>query len=74
MTKPIVRDSVRICDLCGTRPASDGYREISGWEKLRAQGGANQIVARKETGQRACTNCIELMRRGLSLEQGDLWG
>lgn len=63
----------RYCDLCGLRPVHEDYREITGWEKLRAQGGANHITARRETGRLACSECITRMRRGLALNQEQLW-
>lgn len=62
----------RLCDLCGVHPADLRYREVSGWEETRAQGGANKIIARRDTGRRACRGCIEKVRRGLSIEQGTM--
>lgn len=50
------------CHVCGNEivPGSDEeamYR-ISGWERPRKQGGANQIYLRKRTGERAHVSCI----------------
>lgn len=51
---------------CGGAPVKPGalHREITGWEKLRGGGGANQIVARRETGRVACNPCIGALRFG----------
>jgi len=35
------------------------YREVTGWEKVRAGGGANAIVLRQETGKLMCAGCGE---------------
>jgi hypothetical protein len=55
------------CSICGEgfNPAVVSmYREVTGWEKLRDQGGANSITLRKETGLYACKPCIERRQRG----------
>ena len=64
--------NARLCDLCGVRPADLRYREVTGWEEVRAQGGANKIIARTETGRRACRDCIFRMTHGLSIDQGSM--
>lgn len=35
-------------------------REVTGWERLRDQGGANSIARRRETGRLAHKTCVEL--------------
>lgn len=59
MTKPFD------CCYCG-EPAAGDFREVTGWEVLRAQGGANQIVGRKETGRVACQSCIRQIKDGVT--------
>ena len=34
-------------------------REITGWERLREQGGANAIAQRRETGRLAHKTCVD---------------
>lgn len=58
---------MRHCALaiaCGGEPVKHGqfHREITGWEKLRGAGGANQVVDRTETGRVACNACIGALR------------
>src|SRR4030095_3629019 len=40
-------DGSALCNLCGINPISERYREVTGWEELRGQGGANKIIGRK---------------------------
>jgi hypothetical protein len=44
------------------------YRKVEGWEKVRAGGGANAIILRKETGDLLCGGCGE--RRKLHSRMG----
>jgi hypothetical protein len=53
------------CCYCG-EPASDHYREVTGWEMRRSGGGANQIIGRKETGRHACQECIRQIQIGVT--------
>jgi hypothetical protein len=52
----------RCCD-CG-EPVQPGrfYREIMGWERIRAQGGANMVTMRHETGRVRCIVCADLAK------------
>jgi hypothetical protein len=55
------------CTFCGipVDPSKPGtYREITGWEEVRRQGGANSITLRVETGRYACASCIALKKSG----------
>lgn len=54
-------DAGRARCRCG-RPASDKYRKITGWERLRDQGGANAIIDRRDTGERICAECMIELR------------
>lgn len=63
---------VRICDLCHEREADLRFREITGWEQIRDQGGANKIIARVVTPRRICSVCIDRLRQGISLVQETL--
>ena len=50
------------CEDCGEPVRPDGlgtFRQVTGWEKVRGKGGANQIVLRKETGKYLCGGCGE---------------
>lgn len=51
------------CCYCGN-PPDPQYREITGWEQLRAEGGANKIIARRETGRLICRQCMVAIRSG----------
>jgi hypothetical protein len=46
--------------------------EVSGWTRLREQGGANHVIARRETGRLACADCALTLQRTGSFEQGRL--
>ena len=59
----------RLCDFCLTEPADPEYREIVGFTRARSQGGANRIIARKETGRIPCRSCVVRLRDGVPLEQ-----
>lgn len=50
------------CAVCDRpfRAAETIMREVRGWERLRAQGGANAITRREETGRLAHRGCIEV--------------
>ena len=50
------------CVVCGEPVDVRGtgfYREVTGWEKTRAGGGANQITIRRETGRLMHAGCAE---------------
>jgi hypothetical protein len=63
-------DPHRPCHFCGLAVSANGYREITGWEKVRGQGGANAVTLRDETGRVACTVCIDRLKHGVSPDQG----
>jgi hypothetical protein len=63
---------IRICDLCQQREADLRFREITGWEQIRDQGGANKIIARVETPRRVCSVCLGRLRLGIALAQETL--
>lgn len=55
------------CAYCGDPidPGTPGVgREITGWEKVRADGGAHSIIARQETNRYACRTCLNMIRQG----------
>ena len=45
---------------------------ISGYEKPREGGGANQIVLREQTGTYACWECVEKKKAHIDAGQGTL--
>jgi hypothetical protein len=64
------------CVDCGVavRPNdSTIYHRVEGWERYRAQGGANQITFRKEIPEYLCGSCMALRRHGVAREQGQLF-
>jgi recombinational DNA repair protein (RecF pathway) len=65
------RDAMQRCAECG-EPIDPRafYREVTGWERPREQGGANQITLRHETGRVRCAYHVELERIG---NQQQLW-
>lgn len=62
----------RLCDFCREQPVDQRYREVTGIEELRAQGGANKIIGRRETGRMCCTLCAHKIRDGIDINQGSL--
>lgn len=55
------------CHICGaeiTRQAH-AYRRVSGYIRQRGAGGPNQITAPKPTGEVACDDCVDKLKRGL---------
>jgi hypothetical protein len=56
-----------VCSVCERElePAETVYREVSGWERVRQQGGANAITLRRESGRLACKACIDRRVAGL---------
>jgi DNA-directed RNA polymerase subunit RPC12/RpoP len=64
-----------LCMYCGreVRPASDGtWREITGWVCQRSGGGAHGVHGQEATGRYACQSCMELVKRGISVDQGSM--
>lgn len=64
------------CVGCGAELAinqTGSYREIRGWEMIRAKGGAHAISLREETGRVMCRGCVERKklneRAGISDDQ-----
>lgn len=54
----------------------DVLREVIGWERVRAAGGANAIIEREPTGKVLCVACGTMKRLGATLvdpNQGELW-
>jgi hypothetical protein len=62
----------RMCDFCDDEPVDGRFREVNGIEEKRRQGGANKIIARRETGRLACWTCARKMSAGTSLDQLEL--
>lgn len=63
------------CDLCGhsidTR-VETYYREVRGWAKVRAQGGTNALVFRRELPGVRCNGCVESAKLGITASQTKL--
>lgn len=62
------------CSFCGAEIPNRGtwYREVRGWERVRSQGGANQITHREETGRVACAACGSAIRAGIDPRESRL--
>jgi len=70
-----VNESAASCMFCGAEIPSPryAYRELSsGFVKVRAQGGDNQVRLRKFSGKLACTRCVDRMARGTAPTQESL--
>jgi len=64
-----------ICHLCDEDKIpsyAHAYRQVTGYIKDRAAGGANQLALRVETGKLACEECINLRRSGHNPDQESL--
>jgi hypothetical protein len=51
------------CSFCG-EPSDGLHREVVAWVKKERGHGFNHLVARKETGRVACSDCIYDIRNG----------
>jgi hypothetical protein len=61
------------CVDCGIQvQPRDGWTEITGFERQRAQGGTNYVADRQPTGRFLCEPCMVLRRSGIPKEQGRL--
>lgn len=62
------------CLHCGgpVRPGSRVLAEVVGYTRPRAAGGANHIIARRETGRLVCEDCSPKVQRGEPAGQGRL--
>lgn len=58
-----------ICDLCGDPMPEAASIEVSGWQQPRTDGGLNHVLARSETGRKACDSCTRKMRDGVQIAQ-----
>ena len=58
-----IPDNLR-CILCKRTIPRIGLYEVTGYEELRSQGGANKIVGRRRTGKYVCsrTQCLDEAR------------
>jgi len=66
------RSPIVPCTFCGQGVdiKKPHYKAVSGWEKEREGGGANQITLRKVDHSRvACDTCIRKRRAGLAATQ-----
>ena len=63
----------RECDHLVDPNRAGVLRQITGWEVVRAEGGANAIVHRRETGRYLCRECGTLFRAGVDPNQTALF-
>lgn len=64
------------CEFCG-EAVDEGdryntYRKVSGYERLRTQGGTNALRLRQPLEQYAHLDCIKRESKGTSARQGTL--
>lgn len=74
---PLVRmnvDAGTACTICGEKvsPTARVYREVSGYERHRQQGGTNALKLRRVTGRVAHAGCVDRAARGTAPGQGSL--
>lgn len=48
------------------------YRKVTGWAKIRAQGGSNAVSLQVEHDQWSCAGCITSQKLGINREQTSL--
>ena len=59
------------CVFCNLELDSDQpgvYQRVTGWERLRKQGGTNAIRLPQRQYEWACGDCIELRVRGMATQ------
>lgn len=63
------------CFFCGEQVREQvAFRRVMGWERLRPQGGANQITLREVVDDRfACMHCVDKLRRRVPVAQEGLF-
>jgi len=63
------------CVFCDAEipPGATSYRQVVGFEKLRARGGANSVTLRETTGFYACHPCVVVKRSGFDDSQPRLF-
>lgn len=64
-----------VCQQCGkpVNPnAANVMRQVTGWERVRAQGGGHGLTGRRETGRYLCPEHGALLRAGVDPDQGTL--
>jgi hypothetical protein len=65
-----------VCSLCGedVEPgARTTMQKVTGWEKKRRQGGANQIILRELLPEFAHSSCVEERKLGIHHNQALLF-
>lgn len=62
------------CASCGepVKPSPLVLHEVVGYTRPRSDGGANHIIARRETGRLVCADCSLSVQRGDDPAQGSL--
>jgi hypothetical protein len=62
------------CLVCGeaARPSPRVLHEVVGYTRPRSAGGANHIIARRETGRVVCAVCAEWVQARVPEGQGVL--
>lgn len=61
------------CDEPVEVQARSTHQKVTGWEKRRSQGGANQIILREPLFEYAHATCIDERRHGIHPDQANLF-
>lgn len=65
-----------LCEFCGdpiNPKARSTYQKVTGWEKKRSQGGANQIILREPQAAFAHASCVDERKLGIHQNQTALF-
>lgn len=66
---PVIR-CVECARPVDASPHSGNYQRVSGWAKLRTQGGTNEVSLKVEYPEFMCRDCMRLLRSGLAPQVG----
>ncbi len=73
---PCADSVIILCVFC-EEPLLPGDRQtlqkVTGWEKKRRQGGANQIILRKTLAEYAHALCVDDRKHGIHQDQGSFF-
>ncbi len=65
-----------LCAFCEEPVIPNGLQtlqKVTGWEKKRRQGGANQIILRKTLAEYAHAMCVDDRKHGIHHDQGSFF-
>lgn len=66
-----------LCSYCSekvdTNASSRNYRLVTGWTRMRKQGGANAVHLPKDLEEYMHWHCMDLLKAGISPDQEQLF-